>query len=112
MNDAIKEILSELILRRIKDPRIGFVTITSVSLSPDYTLAKVYYSVMGSDEQKAATLEGLESAKGFMRRRIGRLLKLRHVPDLRFVYDDSLDRAMAIEEALKKLHRGEENGGE
>lgn len=108
MNDAIRDIISELIFRRIKDPRIGFVTITSVSLASDYMTAKVYYSVMGSEEEKAATLAGLESAKSFMRRTIGKVLKLRHAPDLRFIYDDSIDRAMAIEEALKKIHREEE----
>ena len=108
LNERLKELIGELILRRIKDPRIGLVTITSARVAPDLTMAKVYFSVMGDESARAETKEGLESAKGFLRRTIGRELKLRQVPDLRFVYDDSLDRAMRIERAIKEIHEGEE----
>ena len=108
LNERLKELLGELILRRIKDPRIGLVTITSASVAPDLTTAKVYFSVMGDESARAETRKGLESAKGFLRKTIGRELKLRQVPDLRFVYDDSLDRAMRIERAIKEIHEGEE----
>lgn len=107
LNERLKELIGELILRRIKDPRIGLVTITSASVAPDLTTAKVYFSVMGDENARAETKKGLESAKGFLRRTIGRELKLRQVPDLRFVYDDSLDRAMRIERAIKEIHEGE-----
>ncbi len=107
LNERLKELIGELILRRIKDPRIGLVTITSASVAPDLTMAKVYFSVMGDENARAETKKGLESAKGFLRRTIGRELKLRQVPDLRFVYDDSLDRAMRIERAIKEIHEGE-----
>ncbi len=103
LNEQIKELLSELLLNGIKDPRIGFVTITSVKLATDLLTAKIYFSVMGSSEEKHETRQGLESAKNFMRTTIARKLQLKYVPEFRFVYDDSLDKAMAIEEALKEI---------
>jgi ribosome-binding factor A len=105
INDAIKELLSELIFTRIKDPRIGFITITSVKIAPDLMSARVYYSVMGSESERQTTLEGLESAGNFLRKTVGRELRLRHAPELRFYYDDSLDKAIAIENALKEIKR-------
>jgi ribosome-binding factor A len=105
LNDAIKELLSELIFRRIKDPRIGFITITAVRTAPDMTSAKVFYSVMGSPEDKLATLQGLKSAQAFLRKTIGKELRLRHAPELRFIYDDSLDKALAIEAALDEIEK-------
>ena len=108
LNDAIKELISELIHKRVKDPRIGFVTILSVDVAADLTSAKVYYSVMGSDEDKAATLQGLESAAGFFRRVIGKELKLRYSPELRFTYDHSLDKAIAIDEKLREIREEDE----
>ena len=105
LNETIKEILSETLLRGVKDPRIGLVTITSVSVTRDLLSAKVYYSVMGSAEDREATQKGLDSAKNFLRRTVGQELKLRFAPELSFVYDDSLDRSIAIEEALREAKR-------
>ncbi len=102
VNETIKMVLSELLLSQIKDPRVGMVTITSVRVSKDFSSAKVYFSVMGDEAQRADTLRGLKSARHFMRGVVADALKLRNAPELRFVYDDTLDRAMAIEEALKK----------
>ncbi len=102
INETIKEILSELLLNQIKDPRVGLVTITAVRVATDLSTAKVYYSVMGDDEERSETHKGLVSARYFMRKTISGELKMRTSPELRFVYDDSLDRAMAIEEALRK----------
>ena len=112
LNESIKELLSELLINEVKDPRIGLVTITSVNVAQDLTSAKVYFSVMGSDDARDDTRKGLESAQAYLRKKIGRELKLRSAPELRFVYDDSLDRSMAIEEALKaaKLKDGEDQG--
>ncbi len=101
VNETIKMVLSELLLNQIKDPRVGMVTITSVRVSNDFSSAKVYYSVMGDEAQRADTQRGLKSARHFMRGAVADELKLRNSPELRFVYDDTLDRAMAIEEALK-----------
>ena len=108
INDAIKELLSELIFNKIKDPRIGFTTITAVKIAPDLMSARVYYSVMGSDQERQSTQEGLVSAGNFLRKTIGKELRLRHAPELRFFYDDSLDKAIAIEDALKNLKKDDE----
>jgi ribosome-binding factor A len=109
LNESIKELLGELILSRIKDPRVGLVTITGVDVAADLTTAKVYYSVMGSEEERADSKAGLESAKNFMRKTVSRELKLRNTPEFVFVYDDALDRSMRIEEQLKKLQGDDES---
>lgn len=105
LNESIKELLGELILNGIKDPRVGLVTITSVSVSADLTSAKVYFSVMGGEDQREESKKGLISAKNFLRRAVGHELKLRSAPEFRFIYDDTLDRSIEIEETIKKLHR-------
>ena len=103
LNESVRELLGELLLDRIKDPRIGFVTITSVKISADLLTANVYFSVMGSEDEKLESRKGLESARNYMRKTVAKELKLHHVPEFRFVYDDSLDKAIAIEEALKEI---------
>ena len=110
VNEIIKEILSELLLGQIKDPRVGLVTITSVRVSSDFSTAKVYYTVMADEAHRADTERGLRSAKSYMRRVVADELELRNAPDLKFVYDDSLDRAMGVEKALRDDARPGENG--
>jgi len=107
LGERIKELIGELVLNRIKDPRIGLVTITSVRVAPDFTAAKVYFTVMGDDAARAETRKGLESAKNFLKTTVGRELKLRQVPELRFEYDDALDRAMRIDETIEEIRRDE-----
>ena len=107
LGERIKELIGELVLNQTKDPRIGLVTITSVQVAPDFTAAKVYFTVMGDDAVRAETRKGLESAKSFLKKTVGRELKLRQVPDLRFEYDDALDRAMRIEEMIEGIRRDE-----
>ncbi len=107
LNESIKELLSEMLMSRIKDPRIGFVTITSVEVASDLLSAKVYFSVMGDKEKRLQTESGLKSAKNYMRKTITKELKIRYAPELRFIYDDSLDKAMGIEEALKEIRKKE-----
>jgi ribosome-binding factor A len=109
INETIREILSELLLKQIKDPRVGMVTITSVRVTNDLSVAKVHFSVMGGEARRAETEKGLASARNFMRNTIGRELKIRNAPELRFIYDDSLDKSLAIEEALKKTSQNETN---
>ena len=109
LNETIKEFLSELLLSGVKDPRIGLVTITAVKVSQDLMTAKVYYSVMGTEEERQASQDGLKSAGNFLRKTLGRELKLRYSPELHFVYDDSLDRAIAIEEALREAKKKTED---
>jgi ribosome-binding factor A len=101
--------MSELIFKTLKDPRIGFVTITSVRTAPDLMSARVYVSIMGTEDEKKATLLGLESAGNFLRKTVGRELKMRYSPELRFIYDDSLDRAIALEDVLKKIKKDGED---
>ena len=103
INETIKEILGELLLGPIKDPRVGMVTITAVRVSSDMSLAKVFYSVMGDEKSRSETRMGLESAKNFMRKSVADGLKTRNSPELRFVYDDSLDKAQAIDDALNDV---------
>jgi len=108
LNESIKELLSELILTRIKDPRVGFVTITGVEVARDLVTAKVFYTVMGDEDERKDSKEGLESAKNFLRKTISRELKLRNTPDFRFMYDDTLDRSVEIEDAIKRIHDDDE----
>ena len=112
LGERIKELIGELVLSKMKDPRIGLVTITSVRVAPDYTSAKVYFTVMGDDAARAETRKGLESAKNFLKQAVGRELKLRQVPELRFEYDDVLDRAMRIDETLEEIRRDEKREDE
>lgn len=111
LNERIKELVGELVQTRLKDPRIGLVTITGVSIAPDYATAKVYFTVMGDDAAKAETRKGLESAKSFLRKAVGRELELRQAPELRFLYDETLDRAMRIDEVIRETRRSEGANG-
>lgn len=102
--DAIKEEVSELLRRGLKDPRIGFVTITDVEVSPDLRHAKVFYSVVGEEADRAATQKGLDSATGFVQSHVGRRLRLRNTPVVEFRYDPSLERGARIERLLRETH--------
>ncbi|HLV60228.1 MAG TPA: 30S ribosome-binding factor RbfA [Fredinandcohnia sp.] len=103
----IQEELGRILTRGLKDPRVGFVTITGVELSPDLRHARVYYSVMGTEEEKRQTAEGLDAAKGFLKREVARALSLRYVPELRFLYDDSAERGARIEKLLREVRMQE-----
>lgn len=103
VGDLLKEELSDLLLRNIKDPRVGFVTITEVRVSADLRHARVYFVTHDSGEEQRRTLEGLESARGYLRGELGRRLSLRYVPDLSFTVDETLDHSFRIREILKSL---------
>ena len=101
-----EEILKEmafLILEKVKDPRVRSVTLTGVQLSNDLKQAKVYFSVMGNQEQIAKAQQGMESAKGFIKREIGLRLKLRYVPEMRFIHDASLAAGSHMEHLLDEI---------
>lgn len=104
----IQATLAETLGRRVKDPRVGFVTVTGVIVSPDGTHATVRVSVMGGDEEKTRAMEGLASARGYLRSRLARVLELRATPELDFVLDRGLEHARRIDELLDNLGRGEE----
>jgi ribosome-binding factor A len=102
--EGIREEVATFLAEDAKDPRIvGLVTVTGVDVSRDLRHAKVFVSIMGSDEERRATLEGLESAAGHLRSRIGRVLRLRVAPEITFRYDDTIARAAKIEALLAEL---------
>jgi ribosome-binding factor A len=106
--EAIKREVGDLLLREVKDPRVHFATVTDVEVTHDLRDVKIFISVMGPDTEKAETMAGLEAAKGFIRREIGRRVRLRFTPDIGFYLDKSLDHAMRINELLQTIHSSEE----
>jgi ribosome-binding factor A len=107
VGEQMKKELSDIIGRKIKDPRIGFVTVTDVQVTGDLQQAKVYISVLGDDEQKENTLKGLAKAKGFIRSEIGQRIRLRKTPEIIFEFDESIDYGNRIETLINKLHTEE-----
>ncbi|WP_134686282.1 30S ribosome-binding factor RbfA [Brevibacillus migulae] len=103
VGEEIKKELSVLLQREMKDPRIGFVTVTGVEVTSDLQQAKVFVSIFGNDEQRNASLAGLQKAKGFLRSEIGKRVKLRHVPDLVFKLDESIDYGNKINTLLREI---------
>ncbi len=101
--ETIHEVLSSLLIKGVKDPRIGFTTITGVTVTDDLHLATVFFSVVGSDEEKKSTAAGLNSARGFLRKELAKNLHMRYVPDLLFKYDKSLDYGERIDRLLDEV---------
>jgi ribosome-binding factor A len=103
INESIKETLSSVITAEgLKDPRVGFVTVTGVKTSADQSHAKVYVSVLGKQAERAATMEALDKSRGFLQARINASLHMRRTPQLEFVYDGTLDNALHIEKLMKR----------
>lgn len=105
IGEQMKKELSQIIQREIKDPRIGFVTVTGVEVTGDLQQAKVFISVMGSDEQKENSVKALQKAKGFIRSEVGRKIQLRHTPDLIFKMDESIEYGSKIENLLNDIKK-------
>src|SRR3954471_11239488 len=97
---AVTDILARGMIR---DPRVGYITITGVKMSPDLRVAKVFYSMIGTDEQRAATKEGVDAAKAFVRREVTSRVKLRISPEVHFAFDGSLEEGDKIERLLKQV---------
>lgn len=106
VGDLIQQEISKLLLKGLKDPRIGFVTITAVDVTSDLGHARVYFTVMGDEEARRETRKGLESAVPFLRRHLGKHLRLRSVPELQFKYDTSLEYGNRIEALLQEIKAG------
>ena len=100
VNEAVREVVSARLAEGLRDPRIGFVTVTSVDTTPDLRHARVYVSVLGSEDERAATLAGLESAHGVLQQSVAGELRMKHTPTLEFVFDESIERGMRISELL------------
>ncbi|MDO8445296.1 MAG: 30S ribosome-binding factor RbfA [Deltaproteobacteria bacterium] len=108
VGDLLHQEISQLLIKGVKDPRIGFVTITGVEVSDDLKEAKVYYSVIGTDEEKKAAEIGLKSSAGFIRKELRKVLALRHIPNLHFRFDSSLEYGARIERILREVKVEEE----
>ena len=108
LNDQLREEISDLVQRDLKDPRIGgLVTITEVDVSPDLSQAKVYVSVLGSDEERLGTLRALGAASHFMQRELGKRLTIRRTPALAFVADESIEHGARILHLLDEARESE-----
>lgn len=109
---AIRKEISTMIQEELKDPRIGFTTITKVEITPDLRYAKVYYTVLGEEKAKKSTEIALKRAKGFIKGHIGDRLKLRFTPEIIFKLDTSAEYADKMERLFDKIHKETENKGE
>jgi len=111
VNDLIRKEISELLMREIRDPRLGgLLSVTEVDTSPDLRHAKVFVSVMGSEEEKRRVEEGLAAASGFLRRSLGERLSLRHIPQLDFQRDESIERGSRLLELINEVAPGDSLG--
>jgi ribosome-binding factor A len=102
VDEAVRQVLSDAITQDLKDPRVGFVTVTAVRTSPDLRHARVYVSVLGGKDQREASLAGLRSAHGFLQQHVATELRLKHTPTLDFHYDDSIERGMRLSELIDR----------
>ncbi|PYR37417.1 MAG: 30S ribosome-binding factor RbfA [Acidobacteria bacterium] len=106
--DQLRGELASLLAREVHDPGVGFVTLTRVHLSPDLQVARVMYTVLGDQSARTSTARALERTTPFLRRQLGRRLRLRRVPELRFTYDDSIAGQDRIEQLLKDIHAADD----
>lgn len=115
VQEAVRKEVSEILQNELKDPRMGFVTVTSVDMSPDLRYAKIFYSVLGTEENKKRSKEALESARGFIRKLVAERVKMRFAPELMFKLDESGEYSIRIEEVLNEIkelgpEKGEDKG--
>ena len=103
VDEAVREVLGDAVTQDLKDPRVGFVTVTEVRTSPDLRQARVFVSVLGTPEERTATLEGLASAHGILQARIARELRLKRTPTLEFQLDDTAERAAKLEALIEDV---------
>jgi ribosome-binding factor A len=102
VDEAIRQVVGEVVAGELKDPRVGFVTVTDVRTSADLSHARVYVSVLGEESRREATLAGLNSAHGYLQRRVASELHLKRTPTLTFAYDDTADRAQRIDTLIEE----------
>jgi ribosome-binding factor A len=108
VEEAIKEEISYIVQNQLKDPRIGFVTVTRVEVTPDLRNAVIYFSVLGTHEEQENALRGLESSKGLMRALLGKRLRLKFIPTLSLKLDRGAEESEKISRLLHKIHEEEE----
>ena len=102
VDEAMREVLSGAITQNLKDPRIGFVTVTAVETTPDLRRARVFVSVLDAEAERKLTMDGLVSAHGFLQKFVARELRLKNTPTLEFVYDDTAERAQRVSRLLER----------
>src|SRR5437868_15045996 len=108
VNEAVREVLSGHIGEELKDPRIGFVTVTGVETSPDLRHARVYVSVLGSEQEQEQSLAALEAAHGVLQGRLARELRLKRTPQLTFEYDPTVERGVRMTQLIDELAPNDE----
>ncbi len=109
VSDQMKQEIADILMRKIKDPRIGFVTVTDVEVADDLRNAKVFVSVYGAE--KATTLKGLESASPYIRSELGKRMRMKFIPELLFRYDESVERGAHINELLHEIQEKDDEKG-
>ncbi len=109
VGELIRQEIAQLMQRGMKDPRIGFVSVMDVRMSKDLRYANVYVSLYGNDSERKDSMVGLQRSQGWVRREIGKKLRLRYTPEIRFIEDETLDRVFHLEEVFRELH---EDGAE
>ncbi|MBC7346523.1 MAG: 30S ribosome-binding factor RbfA [Clostridia bacterium] len=109
--EQMKKEIADILKNEMKDPRLGFISVTEVELSPDLRYAKVYVSILGNEQEKRESLEVLARATGFVRREIGQRLSLRFTPEITFRFDPSIERGARVAELLHQVRREEGNNG-
>ena len=102
VDEAVREVLSDAISQQVKDPRVGFVTVTAVETAPDLRRARVFVSVLGDQGVRKRSMQGLQSAHGVLQRVVARELRLKHTPTLEFLYDDTTERGFRIAELIDR----------
>ncbi|GAW94302.1 30S ribosome-binding factor RbfA [Calderihabitans maritimus] len=110
--EQIKKEVAQILREEIKDPRIGFVTVTDVEVSSDLRHVKIYVSVYGDKEEQETTMEGLQNATGFIRREIGQRIPLRYTPEIVFKFDRSIEHGARIAELLAQVRKSREENNE
>jgi ribosome-binding factor A len=112
VGDLLKREIAQILQSQLRDPGLGFVTITGAKLSADLKQARIFYSVLGDEDSKERTASALKRASGFIQNEIGRNLKLRYTPEILFQFDGSVEYGAHIEELIEKIHRREEPEGD
>ncbi|HET9887524.1 MAG TPA: 30S ribosome-binding factor RbfA [bacterium] len=101
-DELLRETIAELILTRLGDPRVGFVSVTGVKISPELDTARVFVTVLGNPAERETAMKGLQSAAPFLQAELNKRVRLRRTPKLRFIYDESVDRGFRIDSALRE----------
>jgi ribosome-binding factor A len=102
VDEAVRQVIGDAVAQDLKDPRVGFITVTDVKTNPDLRSARVYVSVLGNRKVRQASLDGLESAHGYLQRRVASELRLKHTPELTFVLDETTENAFRLERIIDR----------